>query len=217
MVFKVYGAWTVCTHRVLCVLKEKDVPYELTIIDFSVGEHKSPGFLAKQPYGQTPYIDDDGFILYESRAICHYIAMKYADRGPQLVPTELRADALYQQASSVEYSHFNEHAVAAATAVIYRPVYFNLPADPVAFDAAIGKLSAMFDVYDVTLGKQKYIAGDEFTLADIHHLPYMSILSVETGTNVIATKPNVDRWFKDISSRPSWKAVLEEQKLAQGK
>jgi glutathione S-transferase len=50
-------------------LVEKDVPYELQSVDFSVAEHKSPEYRTKQPFGVIPYIDDDGFILYGSSHI----------------------------------------------------------------------------------------------------------------------------------------------------
>lgn len=55
--------------------------------------------------------DDDGFVLYESRAICRYLAEKYADQGtPNLIPTELKAKALFEQAASIEYANFNPYA-----------------------------------------------------------------------------------------------------------
>lgn len=45
-----------CVRRVAVVLREKDVPYELVPVDLMKGEHKSPAFLEKQPFGQVPYI-----------------------------------------------------------------------------------------------------------------------------------------------------------------
>jgi len=65
--------------------------------------------------------DDDGFILYESRAICHYIATKYAAQGTPLIPSELRENALFQQAASVEVMHFNEHAEKAVAEIVFKP------------------------------------------------------------------------------------------------
>ena len=57
MVLKLYGSvQSTCTKRVLTVLKEKDVSFEVHTIDFSKSEHKSPEYLAKQPFGQLPYI-----------------------------------------------------------------------------------------------------------------------------------------------------------------
>jgi glutathione S-transferase len=113
MVIKVYGvARATCTQRVLVVLHEKNVPYELIHIDFFSRQQKSPAYLANQPFGQFPYIDDDGFILFESRAICRYIAEKYRDSGTPLVPDtkDLKATALYEQASSIEQNNFEPFA-----------------------------------------------------------------------------------------------------------
>ena len=57
MVVKVYGdVRSSCTQRVLTILKEKDVTFEYHHVDFAKGEHKSPEYLAKQPFGQLPYI-----------------------------------------------------------------------------------------------------------------------------------------------------------------
>ncbi|KZP02985.1 thioredoxin-like protein [Athelia psychrophila] len=109
MVLKLYGSpISTCTKRVAVVLKEKNVPFEFIAIDFRKGEHKAPDFVAKQPFGQVPFIDDDGFILYESRAIGRYIATKYASQGPALIPLgDLKANALFEQAASSEQANFD--------------------------------------------------------------------------------------------------------------
>lgn len=142
MVLTLYGnPGTTCTRRVAIVLKEKQVPFVLKEVDLMKREHKSADFLEKQPFGVVPYIvslftefnltwvlksfqDDDGFILYESRAICQYIAAKYADQGtPGLIPacTDLKAYALFQQASSIEQAYFNEYAEKAVLEKVFKP------------------------------------------------------------------------------------------------
>jgi glutathione S-transferase len=65
--------------------------------------------------------DDDGFILYESRAICHYIASKYSDQGTPLLPTELKANTLFHQAASLEAFHFDGPAVVAIVERMLNP------------------------------------------------------------------------------------------------
>ncbi|KAI0739292.1 thioredoxin-like protein, partial [Irpex lacteus] len=114
MVLKLVGnPLSTCTRRVATILKEKKVPYEFVSIDFAKGEHKSPAFLAKQPFGQVPYIvEDDGFTLYESRAIGRYIAEKYRGQGNEVLPSkdDLKAVALFEQAASVEQSNFDAFA-----------------------------------------------------------------------------------------------------------
>ena len=124
MVLKLVGSpVSTCTRRVATVLKEKNVPYELIAVDFAKGEHKAPEFLEKQPFGQVPYIDDDGFILYESRAIGRYIAAKYRDQGTPLIPdpADVKATALFEQAASVELSNFDPFASGIAYEKVFRP------------------------------------------------------------------------------------------------
>ena len=45
-----------CTRRVALIAKERNIPYEVVVVDFSKGEHKQPGYLQRQPFGQVPYI-----------------------------------------------------------------------------------------------------------------------------------------------------------------
>ena len=57
MVLKLYGIYSSPFVRLAAaIMKEKQVPYELVSVDFANGEHKSPEYLAKHPYGQIPYI-----------------------------------------------------------------------------------------------------------------------------------------------------------------
>jgi glutathione S-transferase len=104
--------------------------------------------------------DDDGFVLYESRAIGHYIATKYADQGtPGLIPTELKAFGLFHQACSVEIWDFQEYAGKAHFEIFVKPL-LGMPADKAAFDRYVASIEKSLDVYEQILSKQKYIAGD---------------------------------------------------------
>jgi len=211
MVLKLYGLHASPFVRlVAAVLIEKQVPFELVVVNLSKGEHKTPEFLSKHPFGQVPLIDDDGFIVYETRAICYYIASKYANQGTPLLPTGLEANTRYQQAVFVEASHFNDHANRAIKEKIVKR-YQGLPPDIEAFDKSIADLTVKLDVYDKILSKQKYLVGDEIMLVDLYHLPTGDMLA-SVGCNVMESKPNVARWWKDLTSRASWQAVKDEIK-----
>lgn len=73
MVLKVYGS-AMATSRVLVTLLEKELPYEFVLIDIAKGDQKSEEYKKLQPFGKVPALDDDGFLMFESRAICKYLA-----------------------------------------------------------------------------------------------------------------------------------------------
>eukprot|EP00753_Platysulcus_tardus_P017527 PLAT6429.1.p1 GENE.PLAT6429.1~~PLAT6429.1.p1 ORF type:complete len:227 (+),score=34.94 PLAT6429.1:49-681(+) len=208
MVLKLYGnPISTCTRRVATVCKELDIPYELISIDFAKGEHKSPAFLEKQPFGQVPYIDDDGFILFESRAIARYLAAK---AGSPLLPTNLKDLARFEQAASIEQANFDPFASGIAFEKVFKG-FRGLATDDARVAEYATALEGKLDAYEKILSKQKYLAGDNITLADLFHLPYGSMLA-PVGFNFLedaAKRPNVARWWKDISSRPSWQAVKD--------
>ncbi|EAU83309.1 glutathione S-transferase [Coprinopsis cinerea okayama7 len=209
MVLKLYG-WSksTCTQRVATTLHEKKVPFEFVMVDLFKGESKTPEYLMKQPFGQVPYLDDDGFILYESRAIARYIAEKYANQGTNLIPMkDLQSRALFEQAASIETADFDQFAGKAVFEMVFKPMMGG-KSDQKVFDDLIATLSSKLDVYDKILAKQKYLAGNEITLADLFHLPYGVLLST-AGSEIMQSKPNVARWFNEMQARPSWKAVKD--------
>jgi len=141
MVLKLYGSnISPYTRTVAIILEEKQIPFEFHVVDtIKKKEHKTPEFRKKHPFGQVPYIvsspitlhfppqltelqDDDGFILYESRAIAWYLSAKYSNQGTPLVPAsdDIEANALLHQALSVERNQFLEWTERALTASLFR-------------------------------------------------------------------------------------------------
>ncbi|EKM82270.1 hypothetical protein AGABI1DRAFT_126600 [Agaricus bisporus var. burnettii JB137-S8] len=208
MAIKLFGSPTsTCTKRVATVFHEKKVPFEFHPVDFAKAEHKTAEYKAKQPFGQIPYIDDEGFILYESRAICRYIEDKYPDRGTRLVPSDIRQRALFEQGASIETSNFDAMASLLMYEIVFK-LLFGQITDQVKVQDLTAKLAAKLDVYEEILSKQKYIAGDTVTLADLFHLPYGSMLA-PAGIDLIQERPRVAKWFNDLQNRPSWQAVKD--------
>ncbi|DAA78511.1 TPA_exp: putative Glutathione S-transferase [Trichophyton benhamiae CBS 112371] len=207
MVLKLYGfSPSTNTQRVVLVLNELKVPFEYVTVDLSKGEHKGEDYMKIQPFGCVPCIDDDGFVLYESRAICHYIIAKYATQGTELVPTELKANALYAQGLSLEVGSFEAAAAPFVYEKLFKP-YQGLSPDEHSVKLYESNLMNCLDGYERILSKQKYIGGNVLTLADLYHLPYLTLLP-KVGFNAIDDKPAVSRWAKEILARPSWQSLL---------
>jgi glutathione S-transferase len=71
-------------------------------------------------------------------------------------------------------------------------------------------LDTVLAVYDKILAKQKYLAGDELTLADLFHLPHGAALRAGKWKEVFDRYPNADKWFKGLQERETWvKAAAE--------
>ncbi len=113
MVLRLYGLpGATGAGRVRVVLEELNAPYEFVVVDIpgANGAQKKPEYKKIHPFGQLPYIDDDGFVLFESRAICRYVALKYGGVGVgKLIPdtADLVETALFEQAASIELSNFD--------------------------------------------------------------------------------------------------------------
>ncbi|KAF5349188.1 hypothetical protein D9756_009376 [Leucocoprinus leucothites] len=197
--------------RIAVLLHEKKVPYDFVLVNTVEGEHKTPAYLAKHPFGQIPYMDDDGFILYESWAIARYICEKYRDQGPDLLPTDLQKRALFEQAASVEQTNFQPHAQAIVHEGFVKELVYKQEPNKARLEEAKKILEAKLDVYEIILSKHKYLAGDEITLADLIHLGWGAHLS-RAGFNALkdtVKRPNVAWWFNELESRPSWQAVKD--------
>jgi glutathione S-transferase len=110
MAITIHGsASSTCTRRVLTTCLELDIPYNLHTVNFATAEHKSLPFLKLQPWGKVPVLEDDGFFVFESRAICKYLVAKYGAQGSTLMPDikDLKSYALFEQGCSIEQNYFN--------------------------------------------------------------------------------------------------------------
>ncbi|KAF0982587.1 hypothetical protein FDP41_011517 [Naegleria fowleri] len=212
MVLKLYGIYlSTCVQRVVTTLKEKNLDFELVPVDLSKGEHKQAAFLEKQPFGVIPVLEDDGFLIYESRAICRYLEAKFKSQGTQLIPTDLKALGLFEQGASIETSYFDPNVSGLAFELVFKGMFGGGAPDEARVKLLTQKLTQALDVYEKILAKQEYIGGNQFTLADLYHLPYGNYLfheKVNLG-HLINERPHVKAWWEKITKRDSWIQALK--------
>ena len=82
-------------------------------------------------------------------------------------------------------------------------------------DANVEKFGKVLDIYEERLGNTKYLAGDYYTLADLHHLPYTYYLMKTPYASLIESRPEVKAWWEGISSRPAFVKVSEHMKFGE--
>jgi len=199
----VYGhPLSTCTRKVLTTLVENGTSHEFVLVDLMKGEHKQPAHLARQPFGQVPALDDDGFKLFESRAICRYLN---ETAGGKLVPADARSRALMEQWISVETSNFTPHVMK----FVYHHV-FQRAQEPEVLQAAEAKLTETLGIMDAHLAKHPSFAGETFSLADISFMPYVEYILATPAKELFVKWPHVMAWWARVSERPSWKKVAQK-------
>uniref|UniRef100_A0A2N9EC01 glutathione transferase n=1 Tax=Fagus sylvatica TaxID=28930 RepID=A0A2N9EC01_FAGSY len=120
---KVHGiTLSTATIRVLAAINEKELDYELVLVDMSVGEHKKEHFLSRNPFGQVPTFEDGDLNLFESRAITTYIAHEYADKGTQLIYKDSKKMAITSVWMEVEAQQYDQAASKLAWELAGKPV-----------------------------------------------------------------------------------------------
>ena len=187
--------------RLTCSAGEKAMSIELVALDLLGGAHKQPEHLARHPFGVIPVLDDDGFVLYESRAIVRYLDARGA--GASLVPAAPHDRARMDQWLSVDQSYVAPHLRALVGQRIVRK-HQGLDADVTATDEAERALAQAFAAIDRALDAERYLAGASFSLADISLMPYVAGLTSVEAAHTIADLRHVQRWWREVSTRPAW-------------
>lgn len=202
---KLYGhPFSTCTRKVLTTLAEKGHEAQFVMVDLMKGEHKAPQYTAKHPFGVVPFFEDDGFTMYESRAIIRYLDAKLP--GPKLTPSDLPSLGRMEQWMSVEQSYFSPSSMAIIMELFFKGMRGEKPDMDKVNKGRDGTAKAL-DVVDRALMAQAYLAGDTFSLADICWMPYLQYLSATPHGTLISERPHVKSWWQRLSTRPSWKRV----------
>ncbi|XP_020203017.1 glutathione S-transferase F6 [Cajanus cajan] len=205
---KLYGnPFSTATMRASASLHEKEVEFEFVQVDMKNGEHKKEPFLSLNPFGQVPAFEDGDLKLFESRAITQYVAHEYADKGTPLISNDSKKMAILRMWIEVENHQYDQAASKLVWEQVVKPMY-GMTTDPAVVEEHETKLGTVLDFYEKTLSGSKYLAGECFTLADLHHLPTINYLMSTQSKKLFESRPHVNAWVSDITARPAWSKVL---------
>ena len=180
-------------HRVELLLSLLNVPTELVFVDLAKGAHKQAEFLAINPFGQVPVIDDNGTVLSDSNAILVYLAKKYDSTGRWL-PAEPVAAAKVQRWLSVAAGQ-----IASGPATARLITVFGAPYDA---ESTIARSHALLKVVEAELSSSPFLAGITPTLADVAGYTY--IAHAPEGNVSLADYPQVRAWLARIEAMPGF-------------
>ncbi|KAM0945381.1 putative glutathione transferase [Dioscorea sansibarensis] len=155
-------------------------------------------------------------MIPESRAICRHICKKYKDQGNMdLLGTGDREKRLVDRWLQIEeqFEPLNSDVVFDLVFLEFAPkISLNIDSNKEAIEEYKNKLGKVLDVYELRLQETRFLAGDKFTLADLSHLPNVHrLIKSAWCADLFMSRKMVTNWWEEISSRPSWKKVMEMQ------
>jgi glutathione S-transferase len=189
--------------KVLVVADELGVPYERIDAGLQFGVVDTPEYRKLNPNGRVPTIEDGGYVLWESHAICRYLAMQYGGEGIYPAEPKLRASV----------DRWMDWLLATVVPVDVPVFWGTIRTPPENHDkAAIAdnakKLSAVFQILEERLAGRPYIEGDKATLADlllgIFVYRYLKNPFIERPN-----QPNLAAWCDRMCKRHSYKLHVD--------
>lgn len=199
-----YGVPNTRSTRVAWTLEELGLDWQFHFVNLEKGEHKSPEYLAVNPCGKVPALNDDGLVLSESAAICHFLAEKYGDG--KLMPAPATAE-------SAQYHRLLSYVISE----LEQPLWtmgkhrFALPADKrieAIFPTANWEFEKTAKQVSDWLGDNEFAVGEQFTVADIL-LCHTLIWAVHFGQIL---PDNLEAYRKRISQRPALAQAAAKEK-----
>lgn len=183
---KIYGQPnSINVRKVLWTCVEIGLPYELELWGGTTQSPQAPAFLALNPNGMVPVIDDAGFVLWESNTICRYLAARHGRLD--LLPSQPQQRARVEQWMDWQAGELNNAWRYAFMALVRRsPAH----TDAELIAAGTANWNRHVGMLEQQLQRGPYVAGEAFTLADV-------VLGL-----------SVNRWLMTpLATRPAYPAV----------
>jgi GST-like protein len=192
-------------QKVHIMLEETELEYAAHPVNIGAGDQFEPEFLAISPNNKIPAIvDEDGpegkpFALAESGAILIYLA----EKSGQFYPSAPRTRYTVLQWLMFQMGHIGPMLGQAHHFRGYAPIRLSYAIERYSQEA-----NRLHGVLDDRLAESEYLAGNEYTIADIATFPWVHSSPLNHGINLDAY-PNVQRWLAAIAGRSAVKRGLE--------
>lgn len=182
-------------HRVQLMLSLLQLPFEMIDVDLAAGEHKTPAFLARNPLGQVPVIEDGDFTLADSNAILVFLALRH-DPQRRWLPGDVRAQASVQRWLGLAAGPLASGPAAARVAHL-----FKRPQNPQC--AVLAR--QLFGVMEDHLASRDWLVGDGPTIADVAMYSYTA--HAPEGGIALEPWPRLRAWLQRIEALPGFVAM----------
>jgi glutathione S-transferase len=192
---KLYWAPRTRAATTLWMMEETGQPYERVLVDTAAGAQKKPDYLAINPMGKVPALQDGEATMAEAAAICAYVADRYPQAKLAPPPSDPR------RAKYLYWLFFAPSCIEPAIIQIFTKL--QVPAST----AGWGDATQVFDVLDKALEKGPWLLGDDFQACDV---------VIGSGLNfairqfkMVPARPSFDRYIDRCSARPAFQRAMQ--------
>ena len=196
--YLVYGSPS--CRKVQAVVSYLDLDVEEVALSFTAGDLATPDFLALNPNGLVPALEDDGFVLWESNAIMQYLATKQG--ASPLFPTDPKARADITRWQYWEQAHFNRAMGTLVFEKSIKPTFGLGEPDAALVEAATHNFHRYAPVLEAQLQRQAFVADDGVTLADFSVGAMLGF--AEPAEVPLQDYPAINTWRRRLEAIPAW-------------
>jgi glutathione S-transferase len=191
---RIYGIARTRAFRALWIAKELGLDYEHVPLEIGEAGARKAEYLAINPNGRLPAIEDDGFVLWESLAITLYLAKKHS--SGRLYPADPRDEARTWQWTLWALNEVDRGVNIWSLHAVRLP-----PADrdPQKLAEALKVIDKPFRVLDEALAERPYLICEDFTVADLN---VAAVISRAIDMDLAAT-PRLGAWLRRCLERPA--------------
>lgn len=184
-------------HRAVLFASLLAVPHELVEVDLKAGAHKRPEFLALNPFGQVPVLEDDGVVIADSNAILVYLAKK-AGRTDWL-PEDAEGAAAVQRWLSVAAGEVAYGPAAARLITVFGAAF-----NP---DEVIARAHTLLGRLEARLAGADWLVGAAPTIADVAIYSYVA--RAPEGNVDLSAYPNVTAFLRRVEALPGFVPFIQ--------
>lgn len=179
-------------HRARLFLSLMGVPHEAVEVDLKAGGHKRPEFLALNPFGQVPVLDDDGTVVSDSNAILVYVARKLG--RTDWLPDDAEGEAAVQRWLSVAAGELAYGPAAARLVTVFGATF-----SP---EEVIGRAHTLLGRLEAHLTGRDWLVGERPTIADVALYSYLA--RAPEGNVDLSGYPTVNAYLRRIEALPGF-------------
>lgn len=187
--------FTANSTKTVYVAEALGVDYEFVLVNMGAKEHKTPEHLARHPLGKVPTLEHGNVTVFESNAICTYMA--HAEQSP-LLPATPAGRALVDQWLNFFTNHVGRWILAYGFEKYMRAIIGAGETKPEVMAEASGYLADMLPAVEAHLAKQPFFAADTLTVADYVAFAYFEV--AEKAAISLADFPALLAWYQAIKT-----------------